>query len=265
MARKIPLLSGGAPPNLRIDRVSTRGSIYDMISAVTGQQPKHAVQTFSRLCRQFPDIEKRVVRVRINGSGRLTPVADPSTLIETAYVLPGKVATAFRRSSAAMVCRMLGGDLSIIAEIEHRHVHLAASSERAFLSGTSDQHSASKICARSLLWDEAKFDILAEVAAKEDLRGSVYLVTSPAVNVVKIGMWRGTIPELSSRYVTYYGQDIRLWAFEADNCVSAERDCHQALSSFRISNELFRPGPENVEQYLRTIKELCRECLVCPT
>lgn len=263
MARKITLLSDG--PTIRIDKATNKGSVYDVVMAVSGCGQAWVTKTFTRLCRQYPEFGAhggKIQRTRINGRGKMTPVASGLTLIEIAYVLPGKTATAFRRSSAAMVCRMLGGDLSIIDEVEKRHAYIAASSEGAFLSGLQEQQS-SKISARSLLWDESKFDQLAELVAKKDVRGFVYLVTSPDVNMVKIGSWRGSIPELRSRYVTYYGQDLQMWAFESEDCISAERACHQALAQYRISNELFRP--EHIGQYLETLGKLCGDCLTCPT
>jgi hypothetical protein len=240
-------------------------SVYDVAVAITKQEPKHVVQTFSRLYQQYkeftPSSSGKVTKLRINGSGRDTPVADAATLIEIAFLLPGKVATAFRRSAAAMVCRMLGGDLTMIAEIERRHARMSATSEGAFFNGLPGQHSATTVCARSLLWDEARFDEIAMDA--QNLWGSVYLVTSPSVNLVKIGSWKGTLPNLRSRYVTYYGQNIRLWAFEAEDCTATERACHQALAQYCISNELFKP--ENVNDYLETLNELCGECLLCPS
>jgi hypothetical protein len=266
MPRKISLHSNGTVPTIRIDKATNMGSVYDVVMAVSGCAQSHVAQTFTRLCIQYPEFRAhkgKVEKTRINGSGNITPVAHCITLIEIAYILPGKRAAAFWRSSATMVCRMLGGDLTIIAEVERRHAHMEASSEGAFLSGLPNEHFASKIFARSLLWDDSKFDQLAAIAAEKDLRGSVYLVTSPAINLVKIGSWRGTILELRSRYVTYYGQDLRLWAFESDDCLSAERACQEALAKYRISNELFRPGHES--KYLETLSQKCGDCLVCPT
>ena len=37
------------------------------------------------------------MKIRINGKGRETPVADAATLIEIAWLCPGKAAVALRR------------------------------------------------------------------------------------------------------------------------------------------------------------------------
>ncbi|KAG5179318.1 hypothetical protein JKP88DRAFT_327157 [Tribonema minus] len=47
-----------------------------------------------------------------------TPCADARTLVEIVWSLPGKPARAFRRTSATTVCRVLGGDVSLVDEIE---------------------------------------------------------------------------------------------------------------------------------------------------
>lgn len=250
--------------NIRVDRVTQKGSVYDVVMAVSGCPQAWVTRTYTRVCRQYPESSstEKVQWIRINGCGRVTPVANALTLIEIVYVLPGKAATTFRRSSAAMVCQMLGGDLTILAEVERCLTQMASTSEGAFLSGTIDQHAATKICVKSFLWDAPKFEELANKAAFEDLQGAVYLVTSPAVNLVKIGSWKGTMTDLRSRYVTYYGQDLYMWAFQAEDCDATERACHRALAAYRISNELFKP--DLVDEYLTTIKGLCEGCLVCP-
>ena len=46
-------------------------------------------------------------------------MADFKTAIEFIWALPGKQASSFRRTCAEYLCRMLGGDASLIDEIEH--------------------------------------------------------------------------------------------------------------------------------------------------
>ncbi|CAM9114161.1 unnamed protein product [Ectocarpus sp. 8 AP-2014] len=70
-------------------------------------------------------------KIRINGRGQLTPVADAKTLVEIVFLLPGKMARDFRRKSAAKVCRLLGGDSSLISEIEERRTSLAFNNKTA--------------------------------------------------------------------------------------------------------------------------------------
>ena len=44
------------------------------------------------------------------------------------------------------------------------------------------------------------------------MSGYVYLVTSPAMNAVKIGGWSGSLHDLRQRYATPYGPDVAICA-----------------------------------------------------
>ena len=73
------------------------------------------------------------MKLRTNGKGRETPVAFVATLVEIAWLLPSKSAGAFRRKGAESVCRMLGGDLSLVDEIQRKHAQVAGTAEEEFL------------------------------------------------------------------------------------------------------------------------------------
>lgn len=81
-------------------------------------------------------------------AGKPTPCADAKTLIEIVWLIPGAAAREFRRNSARTVCRVLGGDESIIQEIEERHVALQSSAEgkaaQQFMLTTADTAPAAK-------------------------------------------------------------------------------------------------------------------------
>ena len=54
-----------------------------------------------------PDLHANCMQLRINNQSKETPFADAATLVEIAWLLPGKAATQFRRKGAETVCRML--------------------------------------------------------------------------------------------------------------------------------------------------------------
>jgi hypothetical protein len=125
--------------SIRIDTQTNRGSVYDVISAVTGCAQGDLNRNRSRLVEQYPAFRPggtAVQRIRINGVGQQTPVALASTLLELAWVLSGKVAREFRRAGALKVCRILGGDLTLIDEIERHHKRVAGTPQEQFLLGT---------------------------------------------------------------------------------------------------------------------------------
>lgn len=104
--------------SIRVDAATKKGSVIDVINMVTKNSlarnsVTQAVQAFETSC---PDLFCRIDQLKINGKGRLTPVADARTLVEIVWLLPGKAAHEFRRSSATTVCRVLGGDLSLVQE-----------------------------------------------------------------------------------------------------------------------------------------------------
>lgn len=104
----------------------------------TGLSVDEVGKTWERIKMQFPDVDARVEDFQFPGRGqRFTPVADTSTLVEIAWLCPGKAAKEFRRKGAVTLCRALGGDLTLVDEIEARHRTIAGTDEqRTILAGT---------------------------------------------------------------------------------------------------------------------------------
>ena len=114
---------------IRVDKDTMKGSALDTIRMVLGSTSKAANTYLNRLFVTSPELSTRCGRLKINGKGNETPVADAKTLIEIVWLLPGKKAHAFRRQSSEKVCRLLGGDLSLVSEIEARHATLQSTEE----------------------------------------------------------------------------------------------------------------------------------------
>ena len=91
-----------------------KGSEQDVVHSICQKPGNHASQTFLRLEKGYPELTPKWCKLRINGKGRETPVAGATTSVEIAWLLPGKKAASFRRKGAKTVCRMLGGDLSLV-------------------------------------------------------------------------------------------------------------------------------------------------------
>ena len=121
---------------IRVDQATQKGSVNDVIALVLSTKTRNAWQSIRRLAADHPDLHARCMQLRINGKGRETPVADAPTLVEIAWLLPGKRAAQFRRQGAETVCRMLGGDLTLVDEIQHRHAQVAGTAEQEFLQQT---------------------------------------------------------------------------------------------------------------------------------
>ena len=118
---------------IRVDQPTQEGSVNDVIAMITGKKGSYAIQAFSRIKQQNTGLIPKCDRLKINGKGNITPVADAATLVEIAWLLPGRKAASFRRKGAETVCRMLGGDLTLVDEIQRRHAQVTGTAEQEFL------------------------------------------------------------------------------------------------------------------------------------
>jgi hypothetical protein len=95
-----------------------RLAVYDVISAVTGMTGNHAGEAYRDLAARFPEVHGNGVNFKFPGRGqRNTPVAGVRGIVEIIMMLPGYQAARVRRQAAELLCRWLGGDLTIIDEV----------------------------------------------------------------------------------------------------------------------------------------------------
>lgn len=123
---------------MRIDEASGKASVIDVIKILSPGLTTHgASQMLIRLLEKEDATDPRVVLinednpnpnsiapriqyVQINGKGRSTPVTDAKTIVEIIWLLPASAAKSFKRESAQVICKVMGGDVSLCAEIEAR-------------------------------------------------------------------------------------------------------------------------------------------------
>ena len=82
---------------IRTDGATKKGSVIDVIKIITRQTSSSAAST---ALDRIPELGTRCTQLKINGKGKLTPVADTATLLELVWVLPGEAAKEFRRQCA---------------------------------------------------------------------------------------------------------------------------------------------------------------------
>ena len=73
-----------------------------------------------------------------------------------------------------------------------------------------------------------------------DRAGVIYAITSPYMNVIKLGRWTGSTENLRKRYRTYYGGALELHLANVEDCCTAEREMLTAFQAEKASGELFR-------------------------
>ena len=90
--------------------------------------------------------------------------------------------------------------------------------------------------------------------------GYTYCITSPTMNIVKIGFWSGTPESLKSRYITYYGNNLDIFYVHTADAYKLEQKCHKHFINKKISNELFdKQYIDEYKKYLNDNKEYIPE------
>jgi hypothetical protein len=117
--------------NIRIDKTTQQASVIDVIRLITGFKSSDATKTLTRL---GVVLKVQCHPLRINGVGKITPVCDAQTMVQIIWELPGKTAKAFRRQCAHYIVRILGGDASLIEEMQDR-AEVVDVSQRDFFLG----------------------------------------------------------------------------------------------------------------------------------
>jgi hypothetical protein len=142
---------------VRIDKETQKASLIDVVCLITGQDQQHASLTIRNIFKK--KLCKNITQLRINGKGRKTPCADAPTCIEIIWDLPGKAARGFRRESAHLICRMLGGDLTLVADIERRYKGTREAEKEFFLTNTDQGPSLTQSEQHRVLLRKAELDI----------------------------------------------------------------------------------------------------------
>ena len=159
---------------IRVDQATQKGSVYDVIHLVCNKPGNYANQVLARVEKTYPELTRKWCKLRINGKGRETPVASVATLVEITWLCPGKAAMQFRRKGAETVCRVLGGDLTLVDEIQRRHAQVAGTAEQEFLLADT-QGNGTQVALPELPYSMEQLQQMqaaaaAIVASKEDIQ-----------------------------------------------------------------------------------------------
>ena len=115
---------------IRYDPLTKKGSVYDVIQIVTGQDHRHAQKTYTSIVASFPDVNDNVSMHKFPGQGqRPTPVASLPVLFRVMASCPGSRAREFCRSSMDVFCRAFGGDETLAREMSDAIAFLDMASE----------------------------------------------------------------------------------------------------------------------------------------
>ena len=115
---------------IRVDQKSKRASVIDVITMVTKKNSDYCAKTFDRLGE---DVKSECEKSKINGKGKAIWVASAKVLVTIIWILPGAAAKEFRMKCAEYICRILGGDESLVKEMELRAMRVSPEQKEIFL------------------------------------------------------------------------------------------------------------------------------------
>ena len=97
-------------------------SLIDTVMTLSGLDACQCARTLRDLFDRFPELRCKISQYKFPGRGqRDTPVADLATVYEILMVLPGRNAARIRSQAARLMVRYLGGDLTLIQDVERLH------------------------------------------------------------------------------------------------------------------------------------------------
>ncbi len=105
----------------RIRKADGQVSVLDVIRAVTGQMPNACRKLWSRLTETHPELaalcRPKELKVKGRGCNQATPATDAAGITQVLMLLPGRAAAEFRKSTAKVLVRYLGGDPTLVDDI----------------------------------------------------------------------------------------------------------------------------------------------------
>jgi len=100
------------------DEEPPRISVIDLAAAITMKGPNQAAEQVAYVKSRHPEVTEIFGDFKFRGQGqKKTAVADLRGAVELTFLLPGRHAARVRRQAAELLCRYLGGDLSLIDEV----------------------------------------------------------------------------------------------------------------------------------------------------
>ena len=94
-----------------------RISVIDLANAITKKDGNHAAQDVGYVKDRHREVTQILGDFKLRGQGqKKTPVTDLRGVVELTFLLPGCHAARVRRQAAGLLCRYLGGALSLVDE-----------------------------------------------------------------------------------------------------------------------------------------------------
>jgi hypothetical protein len=111
-------------------------ALIDVISIVTRKNKNDSAEVWRTVSSQSLEVKENILHLHFPGKGqRATPVSrDLKTLIQVIFMLPGREASLVRQAAAEIFIRFMGGDLSLIQDVQRMN------EVQAFLRENDPEH-----------------------------------------------------------------------------------------------------------------------------
>jgi hypothetical protein len=252
-----------AQVNIRIDKATDQVSVIDIIQMMTGLTPKRASEVIINLSKQI-----KFPKVRINGKGRLTPVADGPTLIDIISMLPGKKALRIQSVMAKQGYELKRKVTTLLqtgsATFERETKRLKLDLKSAQLLDVDGRVMDSWNYLSKLNPPHKKvFNLIqeffpTEFKTNEDDKnqiGFVYFIRISGTHMVKIGYTCRNIHLRLSQLQVANPQDLEvLITIRTKMFKEMERSLHQKFHTSRVRGEWFVLLDEDIENCFNEIK-----------
>lgn len=208
-----------------------RVSVYDLVVAITGHDSCHANTYFTRMCKSFPEVSTICVNFRFLGQGqRSTPVTDARGMVTIINLLPGPRAAQFRVSTAEILVRYLGGDKTLIAEIN----------SNAELQASTSQSNIVSIFGEAVAVRNANVNSITNIVVPPKTPG-VYLANCTNPDTSKF-VFNSPIPE---------GKDVVGYGFSASSMYSRVETQMGETGDYKFLDCFETPHANALEQNLK--------------
>ena len=110
--------------------------VVDVVVCITGKTSQNAIPAIDEVVKNRDDMCHEITRVNLVDSlGRrhqaLQPVADIQTLLRVIVQLPCRNLSALKREICEVFLQFMGGDLSLIPELQANHAHQQARAQES--------------------------------------------------------------------------------------------------------------------------------------
>jgi len=114
----------------RVEGIPAKYSLVDVVVAITGKTPQHANHALDEVVERDGDVCQEIARIPLLDSTGLrrqrTRVADIQTVLRVIVQLPCRGLGPLKREICEVFARFMGGDLSLIPELQANHARQQA-------------------------------------------------------------------------------------------------------------------------------------------